>query len=60
MVPPNTIDAHGARPSSVSASPAPKSHWWQWLLAIVIVVGGLWLYRSHNATSDAAAAGPEP
>jgi membrane fusion protein, multidrug efflux system len=60
MAPPNTVDAHGTSPSSasVSASPAPKSHWWQWLLAIVIIVGGLWLCRSHNATSDAAAAGP--
>ncbi len=60
MAPLDTIDAHGTRPSptSVSASPAPKSHWWQWLLAVVIIVGGLWLYRSHNATSDAAAAGP--
>jgi multidrug efflux system membrane fusion protein len=58
MAPLETIDAHGTRSTSVSASPAPKSHWWQWLLAVVIIVGGLWLYRSHNATSDAAAAGP--
>jgi membrane fusion protein, multidrug efflux system len=60
MAPLETIDAHGARttPTSVSAPSAHKSHWWQWLLGLVIIVGGLWLYRTHNSASDSAAAGP--
>ncbi len=59
MAPYDTVEAHETRSassSSVSAPPGSKSNWWLWLLAIAIVVGGVWFYRSRSSASDPAAA----
>jgi multidrug efflux system membrane fusion protein len=61
MAPLDTLDAHSARASTTAAIPAsaaPKSRWWVWLVAVAIVVGGVWMYRSHSAGSDSSAAAP--
>ena len=53
----DTVDAHATPPSSttVSAPSASKSRWWLWLVAIVIVVGGIWIYRSRTTAANSAA-----
>ncbi len=59
MAPYDTVDTPSTRASSASpgtASGAPSSRWWVWVLALVVVVGGIWFYRSRSSASNAAAA----
>ena len=59
MAPYDTVDTPSTRASSASpgtASGAPSSRWWVWILALVVVVGGIWFYRSRSSASNAAAA----
>ena len=66
MAPYDTVDARQTRPpssSAPSASATSSNRWWVWLIAAAILVGGIWLYRSHaaaagSATSGAGASGP--
>ncbi len=62
MAPYDTLDAPETRaPSTVpSASAVSSNRWWVWLIAAIILVGGIWLYRSRAAASGsrAAVAGP--
>jgi membrane fusion protein, multidrug efflux system len=58
MAPYDTVDAHGTRSTStpaVSESPGAGSRWWLWLIAIIIVVGGVWFYRSRSSAENSAA-----
>ena len=55
----DTVDAHETRPPSpatVSAPSASKSRWWLWVIALIVVVGGIWFYRSRTIAANSAAA----
>ena len=55
----DTVDAHETRPSSsttVTPSTGSSSRWWLWIVAIVIVVGGIWAYRSRTTVANSAPA----
>ncbi len=59
MAPYDTVEVHETRSASstnVSAPTGSKDRWWLWLLAIVIVVGGVWFYRSRLSASNSASA----
>lgn len=47
-------------PASHKLLPAPqqKSKWWIWALLAVLVVGGIWYYRSKNQAASAAGGAP--
>lgn len=58
MAPYDTVDAHETRSASlktVSAPSAPRSRWWLWLIALVIIAGGVWFYRSRSSAANSAA-----
>ena len=58
----DTVEAPETRASSTapSASAVSSNRWWVWLIAAIILVGGVWLYRSHASASGAAATVPGP
>lgn len=47
-------------PASQKLLPAPtqKSKWWIWALLAVLMVGGIWYYRSKNPAASAGTASP--
>jgi membrane fusion protein, multidrug efflux system len=62
MAPYDTVEAPATRaPSSVSplaSNTTSSNRWWVWLIAIAILVGGVWLYRSRVSASGSASAAP--
>jgi multidrug efflux system membrane fusion protein len=62
----DSTDARGAVPPLTPASrhllpgPAQKSRWWVWVLLLVLVVGGIWYYRSRSQAAAAASAPGAP
>lgn len=46
------LPEQGARRSSADQPAKGKSHWWVWIVLLVLVVGGIWYYRGR-ATSEA-------
>jgi multidrug efflux system membrane fusion protein len=62
----DSTDARGAVPPLTPASrhllpgPAQKSRWWVWVLLVVLVVGGIWYYRSRSQAAAAASAPGAP
>ena len=62
MAPYDTVDAPETRASSTSASASAVSsnRWWVWLIAAIILVGGIWLYRSHASAAGSSGAVPGP
>jgi multidrug efflux system membrane fusion protein len=61
MAPYDTVDAPPTRASSSSApsaSATSSNRWWVWLIAAVILVGGIWLYRTRASSAGSAAAAP--
>jgi multidrug efflux system membrane fusion protein len=60
MPPYDTVDAPSTRASSsvspLASNTSSSNRWWVWLIAVVILVGGIWFYRSRASAAGSAAA----
>jgi multidrug efflux system membrane fusion protein len=49
-------EAHADRGSSGQQAPGSKSHWWMWVIALVIVgLFGVWYFRSKDTEAQSSA-----
>jgi membrane fusion protein, multidrug efflux system len=62
MPPFDTVDAPPTHASSsvspLASNSSSSNRWWVWLIAIAILVGGIWLYRSRSSAASSAAVAP--
>jgi len=60
MPPSDSMDMREPRtpgsPSAGATHTASGSHWWIWLLVVILAVGGYWYYRSKSSQASSAAA----